>query len=285
MMKNRWHRVLAISLLLVLVPGGLLLLSRVGPTASPKDRLILTGSSTVAPLAAEIGRRFEEKHPGVRVDVQSGGSSRGIADTREGLADIGMSSRALKDSEKDGLRTYVLAQDGVTFLVHQSNPIDSLSHQQILDIYTGSIDNWMEVGGHNAPITVVNRAHGRSELELFTQYFKVKPMDIKADLVSGENQHGIKTVSGDPNAIIYMSVGTSEYEAAHGAPIKLLPLNGVTASTDSIGSGDFPLSRPLILMTNIAKPKLSPLVKAFLDFALSDEVHDLVKEQSFVPVE
>ena len=64
-------------------------------------KIVITGSSTVAPLIAEIGKRFEEKNPGVRVDVQTGGSSRGINDARSGLANIGMASRALKDGEKD----------------------------------------------------------------------------------------------------------------------------------------------------------------------------------------
>ncbi len=75
-------------------------------SCSPKDdleqsQLVLTGSSTVASLASEIGKRFEQEHPRVRVDVQTGGSSRGVADTRRGLSDIGMVSRDLKPDERD----------------------------------------------------------------------------------------------------------------------------------------------------------------------------------------
>src|SRR5436305_907714 len=80
--------------------------------SGPANRLVLTGSSTVAPLAAEIGKRFEEQHPGVRIDVQTGGSSRGVADARQGLADIGMVSRALNEQEKD-LHAFSIARDGV----------------------------------------------------------------------------------------------------------------------------------------------------------------------------
>src|SRR6185295_2713168 len=76
------------------------------------QKLVLTGASTVSPLAAEIGKRFESLHPGVHVDVQSGGSARGIADARQGLADIGLCSRALKDDEKD-LIAHPIAMDGV----------------------------------------------------------------------------------------------------------------------------------------------------------------------------
>lgn len=244
-------------------------------------KLVITGSSTIAPLIAEIGKRFESLHPKVRVDVQTGGSSRGITDAKQGLADIGMSSRLLKDEEKADLVTYFLARDGVCFLVHKSNPIEALTDQQIVDIFTGKITNWKEVGGRDAAVTVINRADGRSELELFSHHFKVKPMDIKAHLIAGDNEQGIKTLAGNPHAIIYMSVGTSEYDAAQGIPIKLLPLGGVTASTANVRNETFPFARPLVL---IAKPNPKPLTKEFVDFALSPKVHDLIEELSFVPI-
>lgn len=245
-------------------------------------KLVITGSSTIAPVMSEIGKRFESLHPEVRVDVQTGGSSRGIADVREGLADIGMSSRALKDQEQNGLVSFLLARDGVCFLVHKNNPINELSDQQIRDIYTGKIANWKQIGGRDAPVTVINRADGRSELELFSHHFQVKPTDIKAHLIAGDNEQGIKTLAGNPNAIIYMSVGTSEYDAAHGVPIKLLPLNGIAATTENIRNGSFPFARPLVLVT---KPDSKPLAKAFLDFSLSRKAHNVITELSFVPIQ
>ena len=249
--------------------------------AETKGRLVITGSSTIAPLASEIGKRFESLHPGVRVDVQTGGSSRGIADAREGLADIGMSSRALKEQEKDGLVSYVLARDGVCFLVHKDNPIKELSDQQIREIFTGKITNWKQIGGRDAPIIVINRADGRSELELFSHHFQVKPTDIKAHLIAGDNEQGIKTLAGNPNAIVYMSVGTSEYDMAQGIPLKLLPLNGVAATTENVRNGTFPFARPLVLIT---RPDPKPLTKEFIEFALSTQIHDLIQELSFVPI-
>src|SRR5262245_19431088 len=175
-------------------------------------KLVLTSSSTVAPLANEIGKRFESLHTGVRVDVQTGGSSRGIADARQGLADIGMASRALKNDESD-LLGFPIALDGVCIILHKDNPVDQLLDQQIIDIFTGKITNWSEVGGKDRPITVVNRADGRSEVELFTHYFKLKNADIKPQSMVGENLHGLKTLTGNPDAIVYMSIGASESEA------------------------------------------------------------------------
>ena len=146
---------------------------------SLSGKLILTGSSTVAPLAAEIAKRFEATHPGVRVDVQSGGSSRGIADARQGLADIGMVSRALAESEHD-LYPVAIARDGVCLIVHATNPVRVLSDAQVVGIYTGAITNWRGMGGRDAPITVVSKAEGRSTLELFLGYFRLKASDIAA---------------------------------------------------------------------------------------------------------
>jgi len=267
-----------LKLRLAFIAGLTLLFCPVAQAAD--NKLVLTGSSTIAPLAAEIGKRFEERNPGVRVDVQSGGSSRGVADARAGLADIGMASRALNPDESD-LEFFTIARDGVGVIAHRSNPLRSLTDEQIAAIYTGKIVDWSAVGGKAGRITVVNKAEGRSTLELFLHYFKLKNSDIKAQVVIGDNQQGIKTVAGAPGAIGYVSIGSAEYEAGHGAPIRLLPMNGVAASVENIRNGSFPLARPLNLVT---RTEPAGLAKTFIDFARSKDVHDLIEAQFFVPV-
>lgn len=243
-------------------------------------KLVITGSSTIAPLIAEIGKRFESLYPTVRIDVQSGGSSRGVADARQGLADIGMVSRAMKEDERD-LSAFPVARDGVCPILHRENPVQALTDEQVVAIYTGKITNWKTVGGADAPITVVNKAEGRSTLEVFLQYFKLKNVDVKAQVVIGENEQGVKTVAGNRNAIGYVSIGTAEYDAAHGIPIKLLPTGGVAASTENVQQGVFPLSRPLHIVTRT--PPVG-LAKAFIEYVQSKAVHDLIRQQYFVPL-
>jgi len=255
------------------------MLSTSAQTAETR-RLVLTGSSTVAPLVSEIGKRYEKLHPGVRIDVQMGGSSRGIADARRGTADVGMASRGLKESEKD-LMAHQIAQDGVCVIVHADNPITSLTHQQIIDIYTGKIDNWKLLGGKDKPITVVNKAEGRATLEVFLAHFNLENPSIQADVVIGDNEQGIKTVSGNVDAIGYVSIGTAEYDSEHGVPIKLLPAESIPASIKSLAEGRFPISRPLNLVT-LGKP--TGLAKDFIDYCRSEAVHDLINAQRFVPV-
>jgi phosphate transport system substrate-binding protein len=245
------------------------------------ERLVLTGSSTVAPLVGEMARRFETMNPGIRIDVQTGGSSRGINDTRNGTADIGMVSRALKPDEND-LHAFTIALDGISIILHTNNRVTALSKQQIIDIYTGKITNWKSVGGADARITVVNKAEGRSTLELFLHYLELKNSQIKPHAIIGDNPQGIKTVAGNPNAIGYVSIGAAEYEAERGAPIRLLALDGVEASVANVRNGTFPLSRPLNLITS-REPQ--GLARRFIEFARSLQTHDLVEAQYFVPVE
>ncbi|MBU0782785.1 MAG: phosphate ABC transporter substrate-binding protein [Gammaproteobacteria bacterium] len=256
------------------------LLQPLGVFAADK-KLSLTGSSTVAPLALEIAKRFEQNNAGVRIDVQTGGSGRGLADARSGVADLGLVSRALKAEESD-LQSFTIALDGIAIILHETNPVRVLSKEQIIAIYTGQIQNWKAVGGKDQPITVVNKAEGRSTLELFAQFFGLKNSQIKAQVVIGDNQQGIKTVAGNPGSIGYVSIGAAEFEIDNGVPIQMLPMNGVKPSTASVRDGSFPLSRPLNL---VRKGPLTGLARQFVDYAQNPLVHDLVKEQYFVPVQ
>ena len=249
--------------------------------SSTHQTVVLTGSSTVAPLASEIGKRFEQEHPGTRVDVQTGGSSRGIADARQGVADIGMVSRSLKPEESD-LTPFAIANDGIAPIVHAENPVTTLTDDQIVGIYTKRIKNWQDVGGQDAPITVVNKAEGRSTLELFAKYFELETPDIKADVVIGDNEQGIKTVAGNVNAIGYVSIGAAEYSESQGTPVKALPIRGVAPSLVTVQDQSFPLSRVLTLVT---KTEPEGTAKDFIEFAQSQQVHDIVEEQYFVPLE
>jgi phosphate transport system substrate-binding protein len=246
--------------------------------ASEEKQLVVTGASTVAPVLSEIAKRYEAQHPGVRIDVQTGGSSRGIKDARTGLADIGMVSRALKEEEKD-LIPFTIGLDGVAMIVHADNPIKDLSRQQIIDIYVGKINNWSELGGSDEPIVVINKAEGRSTLDLFLEYFGLKSTDIQADVIVGDNEQDIKAVAGNPYSIAYVSIGNAEYDIEAGVPIRLLPLEGVAATRETVAAESFPMRRPL----NLVVPKQPEgLVLDFINYARSAEVRDIVESFYYV---
>jgi phosphate transport system substrate-binding protein len=243
-------------------------------------RLTVSGSSTCAPAIAVIARRFEQQHPGVRVDVQSGGSSRGIADVESGLADIGMSSRDLTPDEAATRVGTAFAVDGVCFLVHDTNHVPPLSTDQLRGIFSGLIMNWRDVGGPDARVTVISRAVGRSELSLVTAFLGLPEQEIDADAIAGENQQGIKQVATNPEAITFMSTGAALAERDLGTPVRLLPLDGVDPTVESIATARYALVRPLILVT----PRdASALATRFIEFATSTAVADIVHDHSYVP--
>jgi phosphate transport system substrate-binding protein len=248
-------------------------------TVPASGKILITGSSTMAPMMVAIGKRFSAIRPGVQVEVQTGGSGRGIDDVMKGKANIGMASRALTDKES-GLYSFAIARDGVCLVVHKNNPVRSLTKRQVFDIYSGKINNWSGVGGKDAPVAPINAKEGFSSVEIFTHYFDIRYADIKAQIVVSDNLERVKALIENPNGITYISVGTAQQQADTGAPIKLLPIDGVAATPKNIRTGNFPLSRPLLLLT---KELPTGLVKDFINFSLSSQITDIVLQHEFVP--
>jgi phosphate transport system substrate-binding protein len=245
-----------------------------------KKKLNLSGSSTIAPLASELAKAFEKKFPETRVDVQSGGSSRGLSDARSGLSDIGMVSRDLTEKEAD-LQGTPIAYDGIAMIVHKDNPLLDLNDKQVVAIYTGKISNWKDVGGSDQEITVVNKAEGRSTLELFLQFFVLKNSDIKAKMIVGENEQAIKFVGGNKSAIGYVSVGTAEYASKVSKTIRTVRLNGIDANLQNVKNKTYPLRRTL----NFVNVKgVSETAQKFLAFVKDPAAIKIIEDQFFVPL-
>ncbi len=247
---------------------------------SGQQKLTLTGASTVAPLVSALGKRFEQQNPGIRIDVQTGGSSRGLADVQQGLSDIGMVSRTLTAEEAVGMEVFVLGRDGISIIIHADNPLTEITSKQVKAISTGQIKNWQSLNEIDAPIAFVHRAEGHSTLKKFLEYFGLNNLQVKADVIIGDNQQGIKTVAGNPNAIGYVSIGAAEYSMQEGVSIKLLALDGVAATSEAVANGSFPLLRQLTLVT---KGNPTGLAKEFIAFVQGEENYDIIRLQKFVP--
>lgn len=256
----------------------IMLLSGCNSDSSTPAKLDITGSSTIAPVIGEIAAAFERSRPGIRIDVQTGGSSRGLNDVVQGTADIGMVSRHLNATES--YRTHLLARDGVTIITHQSNPVSQLTRKQILDIYQKKITNWKALGGPDKPITVISKAEGRSTLEVFLKYLGTSNRSLKPDTIIGDNEQAIKLVSTNPRAIAYVSVGAAQYNVEQNVPIKLTSIENIDAQISNIQNGSFPIVRELNLVyaaNNIA------LVNDFIQFTHSKESRQIIQRFGFVP--
>lgn len=248
-------------------------------SAAQKTQLLLTGSSTVAPLIAEIAEQYEQNHPKITIEVKTGGSNQGIEDIRSGKNDIGMISRSPKAEEED-LQVFTIAQDGISLIVNQSVPVERLKRQTVIEIFTGKITSWKAVGGADRPIEVLSKTSNHSTVGLFADYFGLAVEDIQPTHFIGDNTEILETVLENPDAIGYISIGAGEYSIVHGMPLKMLPLEGVAATIKQVSQGNFPLSRPLNLLT---KEIPSGLTKDFIDFATSPKVHDIIERQAFIP--
>jgi phosphate transport system substrate-binding protein len=265
--------------MLLALPLAAAATDRVGSRAPLEGQLLIVGSSTMAPLVTAIARRFAEVHPRVTIVVETGGSGRGIADVRAGKAHIGMASRALGERESD-LYGIPIARDGVAIIVHRDNAVKALTDEQIAAIFTGRVTSWKELGGSAAPISVLNVEPGYGAPEMFTHYFKIEYASIKARAVLGDNALRFQAIAADPGATTYTSMGEAERAALKGAPIRLLPVQGVAATSRNIRTGSYPLSRALTLLTRAAPAGLS---KEFINFSLTSEITDLVKQHEFIP--
>lgn len=236
------------------------------------QRLMVTGSSTVAPIALEIAKRFETKRPDIQIDVQTGGSSRGIQDVRVGLADIGMASRSLKPAEND-LLSHTIALDAVAIITHADNPVQRLDRPQIIDIYTDKINDWSQIGKFEGPIVVVNKAEGRSTLELFLEYTNLLSNRIKADIIIGDNEQAIKIVAANPQSIAYVSIAAAIYNMENGLPIRIIAVDGIAPDIKSLAAGKLPMTRELNLVT-VGEP--NGIAADFITFAQSSAVADIL---------
>ena len=271
-----WKRLaLTAGLLLALAPA------LAAPPVKPPTpvKLTITGSSTLAPVVAELARRFSAQRPEVKIEVESGGSGRGISDAREGKADIGMVSRALKADEKD-LFAFTVARDGVALVVHRDNPVKAVTRAQFADILIGKIANWKALGGADAPITLISRPHGHGSLESVATFAGIKEEEIKAAALAGDNPEPLKAVLANRNALVFFSVGMVEHSFEQGSAIRLLALDGVAASIKTVQDGSYPMSRPLNLVTR-AIP--NGVAREFITFALSPQARAVIEENDYVP--
>lgn len=243
-------------------------------------RIRVTGSSTIAPVMLEIGTRYGETHKGVQVDVETGGSSRGIADAKMHRSQLGMVSRAPKSSD-DGVSFYEIAKDGLAVIAHANNPVQAITSAQLKNVYLGKITNWRDLGGPDHDITVVSKASGRSTLEVFLEHTGLEASQIKAAVIIGDNQQAIKTVQSVPWSIAYVSIGSALLSAEKGASIKLFALDGIQATTEAVANGTYPMSRSLNLVyTGTPDSATAELLK----FVRSDEAQAIIRSQAFVPV-
>jgi phosphate transport system substrate-binding protein len=178
------------------------------------------------------------------------------------------------------MQVFLIGRDRISIIVHAENCLDKIVSKQVVALYTGKIKNWKDlISGKDSPITIVHKVEGRSTQTLFFDYFGIDNKAVKADVVIGDNQQGVKKLAGNPNSIGYVSIGSTEQSIKQGVKVKLLTLDGIKATTTAADKS-FPLLPPLNLVT---KGQPTELTKQFIDFAQAQENYGIFGKENFVP--
>ena len=235
------------------------------------------GSTSMEKVIGSLGEDFQNKNSGVAFTYNPTGSGSGITAVAEGNCDIGLSSRSLKDEEKEkGLQETVLALDGIAVVVNPGNPVSDLTIEQIAEIYTGKITNWSEVGGADGEIVVIGREAGSGTRDGFESITGTKDACVlRQELTSTGDV--IATVAGNENAIGYASLSSVKDN------VSAVMVNGVAASAETVLDGTYAIQRPFVLVTRSGE-ELSDVVQAFMDYALSEEAKPIIENAGAIPL-
>ncbi|WP_054940783.1 phosphate ABC transporter substrate-binding protein [Paenibacillus ihuae] len=235
--------------------------------------ILASGSTALQPLVEQVAESFMDANNGVDIQVQGGGSGTGLTQVAEKQVDIGNSDvfaeEKLKDADAEKAKALVDHQVAVVAIAAVSNPdagVDSLTKQQLVDIFTGKITNWKDVGGADQAIQIINRPSSSGTRATFEAFaLGTKTEDLQGSVQEDSSGTVKKMIGETPGAIGYLALSYLD------DTVKTLNYDGVEPSVDNVISGKYPVWAYEHMYTN-GEP--NEIVKAFLDYMLTDEVQN-----------
>ena len=234
------------------------------------------GSTSMKNVIAALTEGFAEVEPGVTVSYDPTGSGAGITGATDKTLDIGLSSRALKDDEKNDVDGTVIALDGIAIIVNKASKVEDLTVDKLKQMFTGEITNWADVGGDDGEIVLIGREAGSGTRDGFESIVDVKDSCKYAQELTATGAV-ISAVEANPLAIGYASL------SAVGDTVKMVTVGGVECSEETVKDGSYEVQRPFVFVTN-KSVTLSEQAQAFFDFATSTDAADLIRTAGAVPV-
>lgn len=251
-------------------------------TDTPKDNgqvsgtVSTDGSTSMEKVIGFLSEAYMEENSAVKVTYNPTGSGSGIKAVQAGSCDIGLASRDLKPEEATDLNGTVVAIDGIAMIVNKENPVKDLTIEQIAALYKGEITNWSEVGGADAPVVLIGREAASGTRDGFESITDTEDAcKYNQELTSTGDV--VQTVSSNPNAIGYASLASVKDS------VKLISVEGVTPSTETIQNGSYKIQRNFVMVTK-KNAELSPAAKSFFEFATSSAADEWIIEAGAVPV-
>lgn len=239
----------------------------------------MVGSTSMEKFANALSESFMEKYPKVTVTAEFVGSGAGVEAVNNGSADIGNSSRNLKDEEKaNGVAENIVAIDGIAVVVDPSNTVEDLTKQQLSDLYEGKVTNWKDVGGSDAPVVVVGRESGSGTRSAFEELLGLEDLCKYSNELDSTGAVMAK-VASTPGSIGYVSLDVLD------DTVKALKLEVAEPTEENIKAGSYFLSRPFVMATKGDISQQNDLVKALFDYIYSEEGTEIVKSVGLIAVD
>ncbi|QDX92340.1 phosphate ABC transporter substrate-binding protein [Brevibacillus laterosporus] len=246
-------------------------------TTASSGSITAVGSTALQPLVEQAAKKFMEKNQQVQIQVQGGGSGTGLSQVANGAATIGNSdifAEEKKGIPADQLVDHKIAVVGMAAVVHSKAGVDNLTKQQLIDIFTGKVTNWKEVGGADQKITLVNRPKNSGTRATFVQY-ALEGAEEAEGITEDSSGTVRKIIAETPGAIGYL--GTSYLNDT----VKTVKLDGVEATTENIATNKYKVWAYQHMYT---KGEPTGAQKEFLEYMTSDEVQTgIVQELKYIP--
>ncbi len=252
--------------------------------AAAGETIVIDGSTTVGPIAKAMAEYYMSLHNDVNITVSESGSGNGAKSIVNGTCDIADMSRFMKPSEFSAAVekgrmpvAHVVAVDGIAMIVHPSNPVKGLTVEQVRGIYTGSINNWKEIGGPDVAIVRITRDTNSGTYETFESLVMNKEKIHDSAEYVGSNGAIRQRVQSTPAAIGYVGLGFVDRS------VNALEIDGIVPDRNTVSSGKYPIARPLFMFTN-GYPELGSHLHAFITLYLTPRGQEIIEEIGFIPV-
>jgi phosphate transport system substrate-binding protein len=248
-----------------------------------KGTITASGSSALQPLAEQAAKTFKEKNPNATVNVQGGGSGTGLTQVMQGAVDIGNSD--IFANEKTGIDATALidhkvAVVGFAAVTNEKVKVDNLTKAQLIDIFTGKITNWKDVGGNDMKIQVINRPKSSGTRASFKRYALDGKDEVEGTALTEDSSGAVKKIIQTTDGSIGYLASSYLSTEANKAGLKVMKLDGVEMSKDNITSGKYNIWSYEHMYT---KGEAKDLAKAFLDYMISDDVKPLIIKLGYIP--
>ena len=269
----------------LILAGGLGL----GQVSEARSKVVqIKGSDTILNASQAIAEKYMSEHKGARIAVTGGGSGVGISALINGTTDIAMASRNIKSKEIDQAKAkgmnvdeIVVGYDGITIIANKTNPVKDIDDKTLGKVFRGEITNWKELGGEDAEIVVLSRDSSSGTHEFFKEHI------IREGNSKGTQEYGAKTLYMPSNEAIKQEIKANKYAIGYigmgymDSSVEAITVDGVAATPENVLNKTYPIAREVFWYADAAR---EGEVKGIVDYAVSSEGQEIMKNEGFVPV-